>query len=327
MNELRKKQVGHIAIAIVTASAIIIGSASAVMTGINNKKFFETGTENPVLGALDRKTSFLTVRCMAEEIPETSSDYQNGYGSFSISYDSSGKRTAAIRFNDGSTYNGEVNTMGPDGSGTVIYKEGDSYTGQYADGVRNGTGTYTWSNGDQYEGNWEDDMMSGDGKYTWADGGSIEGTFDSNEVIDGTYTLEDYDGNYTFHIENGDAYSADITLDNETTYSGDIDNGHLTGSAVIEYSNGDVYDGHVSKAKKSGSGKYTWTSGAVYNGKWKTDRINGKGTYKYASSKQGYKLTGKFKNGKPVGNCKYYRTKKKIYKTIWKNGKCIKVNK
>ena len=320
----KEKSKWHFAVTPIVIGSLVFFSGIAISTDRNN--------EISALPAMASEVKDINSYSFADDYeslsdPASDTNYQNDYGDFTLSTDSSGRMAATIKFNDGSYYYGGIDSSGLSGNGNLEYYVGDSYSGQYKNGTRNGTGTYIWHNGDKYEGNWDNDSMEGSGKYTWSDGAVLEGKFSDNEFEDGTYTVSNDDGTYVFTIELGDITSADIELDDGTSYEGDVEDGHLNGDAVIEYSNGDSYNGEVSKAKKSGTGKYTWVSGAVYNGKWLNDKINGSGTYKYAKSSQGYKLTGKFKNGVPKGTLKYYKTKSKVYKTVWKNGKCIKVKK
>ena len=132
-------------------------------------------------------------------------------------------------------------------------------------------------------------------------------------------------GEYIFTIEESEAVQVKMNLANGTTYSGDMRNGKLTGTAQIIYSNGDSYSGPVLDGQKNGQGTYKWRSGAFYEGSWKEDKMSGTGTYYYPNSAKGYKLVGNFLKGVPDGECQYYVTSTEQYKTDWSKGKCIKV--
>ena len=57
----------------------------------------------------------------------------------------------------------------------------------------------------------------------------------------------------------------------------------------------------------------------------KADKMDGQDNYMYPKNQLGYKLTGSFEKGVPVGKCMYYTESMKSYNTDWANGKCIKV--
>lgn len=69
----------------------------------------------------------------------------------------------------------------------------------------------------------------------------------------------------------------------------------------------------------------TWSDGASYDGEWSDDVMNGRGEYCYAPGSAGSRLVGTFENGMPNGECTWYQNDAKSYKTIWENGKCVKV--
>lgn len=267
---------------------------------------------------------------VADTILVNAGSGQNDKGNFTFSYYgyNDGKLHADIQFNDGSKYCGDFSQAGKiDGHGSISFTNGDYYSGQFSNGVRQGTGTYTWNNGDVYKGNWSDDAMSGNGRYTGINGIVYDGTFLNNSFESGTETVSYDDSYYQMDISYGTVTNLTAQLEDGTKYEGDINDGHFTGECSIEYNNGDSYEGDVIEGQKSGNGIYTWEDGASYDGEWRNDQINGRGTYKYANKKSGYKVKGKFKNGKIVGKCKYYKSKKKSYTAIWKNGKFKKVKK
>lgn len=251
--------------------------------------------------------------------------FSNTTGTYTAKYKEFEIENLVITFTDGSSYDGATDGKTLSGTGTMQFANGDKYTGSFENGSRSGRGVYTWSAGDLYDGEWADDAMDGSGSYTFADGSCAKGEFDRNHFTDGIYSTVNDFGKYTFTIQDGKAVAVKMVLTSGTTYSGDMAEGKLTGTAQISYSNGDKYSGRVRDGYKSGQGTYTWKSGASYEGDWSEDKMHGQGTYFYSTSENGYKLTGKFEKGLPNGQCQYYMTASKSYKTDWDNGKCVKI--
>ncbi len=251
--------------------------------------------------------------------------FTNNTGSYSVVYKDGEIDSAIVFFEDGSVYEGFLTLGGISGTGTFLYSNGDSYTGYFSGDLRSGKGEYIWSSGDTYNGGWKQDMMYGSGTYTFADGSYMNGTFVKNSFTDGTYFVATDFGEYTFTIDNSEAVAVEMTLENGTSYSGDMTEGNLTGTAEIKYSNGDKYAGDVVNGEKSGKGTYTWTSGASYDGEWENDDMSGDGNYYYSESDDGYSLSGTFSEGLPTGKCKYYTDSSTYYQTDWDNGKCVKI--
>lgn len=250
--------------------------------------------------------------------------FSNSTGEYQAQYNDFQIDNLKIDFTDGTHYDGGSGMEKLSGSGTMTFSSGDCYTGEYSDGYRNGKGVYTWANGDKYDGAWSNDGMTGSGNYTYQDGSCASGTFSSNTFISGSYSVINSFGEYTFTIKDEKAVSVQMKLVSGTSYSGDIKDDKLTGSAQISYSNGDKYSGKVSNGAKDGQGTYTWVSGASYEGDWSEDKMNGSGTYFYPKTEKGYKLTGHFVKGVPDGECQY-NDGSKTYKTDWTNGKCVKI--
>lgn len=76
---------------------------------------------------------------------------------------------------------------------------------------------------------------------------------------------------------------------------------------------------------REGDGKYTWKNGAYYTGEWESNQPHGDGTYIFPKGGKALKLTGKFSNGLPDGECRYYLDKDTVFKTDWVNGNCVKI--
>lgn len=252
------------------------------------------------------------------EFSNTTGEYVAKYKDFVID-------NLLVTFSDGTTYDGNTDGVTLSGTGRMQFANGDTYSGNYANGLRDGQGVYTWSNGDVYDGSWSEDLMNGSGKYTYADGSCAQGKFEDNQFIEGSYNVVNDFGDYTFIVEDMEIVSVDMVLSNGTTYSGDMEDGELTGTAQIKYSNGDKFSGKVVDGYKNGQGSYIWSDGASYEGDWENDKMNGRGTYYYSDAEDGYKLSGEFVNGKPNGSCTYYVSSYESYKTDWTNGKCVKV--
>lgn len=251
--------------------------------------------------------------------------FANTTGTYTAKYKNFEIDNLLISFADGTSYDGATDGNYLSGTGTMQFANEDKYTGAFANGLRNGQGVYSWGNGDVYNGAWTNDAMDGSGSYTYVDGSCAKGTFENNQFTDGSYSVVNDFGEYTFTIEDSEAVAVKMVLTSGTVYSGDMKDGKLTGTAQISYSNGDKYSGRVNDGYKSGQGTYTWKSGASYEGDWSEDKMHGQGTYFYSNSEDGYKLTGKFEKGLPNGQCQYYTTSSKSYKTDWTNGKCVKI--
>lgn len=244
---------------------------------------------------------------------------------YCVIYDKGVPVSATIVFSDDTRYSGGFSMNGIDGYGQMDFYNGDSYIGEYASGKRNGKGKYTWVDSCVYEGYWADDSFNGNGKYVFEDGSYLSGDFSDNVFISGTYSITTPTGEYEFSIKNiTDIYYLNCTLTSGLKYKGDYESGHASGSAEITYPTGDVYSGEVIDGSKNGYGVYVWKSGAKYDGYWSKDQMNGDGTYFYSTSSTP-KLSGKFVNNKPSGECRYYVSSTLYYGTTWQNGKCVKV--
>ena len=251
--------------------------------------------------------------------------FKNTTGDYTAKYKDNEIDSLSILFADGTTYQGESDGKVLCGTGIMVFPNGDTYSGNFENGKRAGEGSYQWQSGDQYIGAGDDDSMNGSGAYTYADGTCANGTFQNNHFIDGTYAMSDEFGDYTFQFQKGEVCSVDMLLSTGTTYSGEVSNGKLTGTATIHYSNGDRYSGRVEEGQKNGEGKYVWCSGASYEGSWKADKMDGQGTYFYPQKENGLKLVGAFQNGVPDGRCEYYESAGKSFKTDWSKGRCVKI--
>ena len=229
----------------------------------------------------------------------------NDLASYYVNYKEGKITTSRIEFKDGSVYEGEMNDVSLNGTGKFTFSNGDSYEGTFKNGKRNGQGRYIWADGSFCEGIWNDDKLSDGDK--------------ENAVV-----YKSSDGTYTYDISGNQVNKVKVELTNGNKYEGNIDG--KNGSVTINYSNGDNFIGYTQNGKKDMYGTYTWANGAKYVGDWDNDEINGIGTYYYPAGESAVKLYGKFVNGKPDGECNYYISDIKYYKTKWSNGVCTEVS-
>lgn len=54
-----------------------------------------------------------------------------------------------------------------DGHGAIRYPDGSAYEGQWKNGKMHGQGVFRWANGTRYEGEYNDGLKHGEGKYYW----------------------------------------------------------------------------------------------------------------------------------------------------------------
>lgn len=74
--------------------------------------------------------------------------------------------TGIVKWEDGSTYEGEFSNGMLHGNGVFRYPNGEIYEGDFEYGFRSGKGKISFTNSDTYSGGWLFDMMHGKGKYT-----------------------------------------------------------------------------------------------------------------------------------------------------------------
>ncbi len=249
----------------------------------------------------------------------------NDLASYYVNYKEGKITTSRIEFRDGSVYEGEMNDVSIDGTGKFTFSNGDSYVGEFKNGKREGQGRYILSDGSFYEGTWEDDKLSGDNKVFYINTEGINVVSDlATEKTYYEYVYKSSDGTYTYDISNNQINKVKVELTNGNKYEGNIDG--KNGTVTINYSNGDSFVGKIENGKKETYGTYTWANGAKYIGDWENDEINGNGTYYYSSGESAIKIYGSFVNGKPDGECRYYISDTKFYKTKWSNGVCTEVS-
>ena len=81
------------------------------------------------------------------------------------------------KFEDGSSYEGEVLNYKFHGTGTYTFANEDQYEGSWNNGQKHGYGVYTFANGDRYDGEWVRDRRQGQGKFIYINGDRYRGTW------------------------------------------------------------------------------------------------------------------------------------------------------
>ena len=89
-----------------------------------------------------------------------------------------------------------------------------------------------------------------------------------------------------------------LSLDDGSSYEGQVANGVPDGYGTISYSNGDEYVGEFQNGSIDGRGAMSYANGEQYVGEWKDNQITGRGTFNYAN---GEKYVGEFKAGERNG--------------------------
>lgn len=87
----------------------------------------------------------------------------------------------AVKWADGSTYDGDERAGRMDGSGVFISATGDRFQGSWINDHLNGHGLAAWANGDRYEGEWRDGKAEGQGVQIWADGRRYDGEWHNDQ--------------------------------------------------------------------------------------------------------------------------------------------------
>lgn len=101
-----------------------------------------------------------------------SGSYQtkNDFGTYTFTIVDQNPKSVAISLSDGTTYEGDMDENGLNGSAQITYGNGDSYSGNVENGMKSGSGKYSWNNGATYDGAWSNDNMQGQGTYTYPPG-------------------------------------------------------------------------------------------------------------------------------------------------------------
>jgi hypothetical protein len=137
--------------------------------------------------------------------------------------------------------------------GTRTYDNGDSYEGNLENGKKHGWGAQTYDNGDEYRGNWENGKRHGYGTQTYGNGDSYTGNWENGKRHGyGTETYDngdEYRGNWENDKRHG--YGTQ-TYDNGDEYRGNWENDKRHGWGTQTYDNGDSYEGNWKNGKRDG---------------------------------------------------------------------------
>ena len=93
-----------------------------------------------------------------------------------------------------------------------------------------------------------------------------------------------------------------LSLDDGSSYEGQVVDGVPHGYGTMSYSKGDEYVGEFQNGNIHGRGTMSYANGEQYVGEWKDNEITGRGTFNYAN---GEKFVGEFKAGKRDGRGTY----------------------
>ena len=161
------------------------------------------------------------------------------------------KNTEFIKFPDGSSYDGEMKEMVPNGKGRFVYKDGAVYDGDWKDGKSEGFGVLRFSDSSEYSGYWAN------GKYHG------EGTFKSytGAVYVGEWKTGKYEGKGKF------------IWPDKSEYDGYWKNWKETGSGIFKGSDGTYYEGEWDKGVFHGKGKFKNLEGKILEGKFDNGRF------------------------------------------------------
>ena len=86
-----------------------------------------------------------------------------------------------LRWNDGSSYVGEIYRTVFHGTGTMTYPDNGKYHGQWKYSHRDGIGTMEYADGSKYVGEWVRDLPNGSGTFINPEGVAFTGKFKDGE--------------------------------------------------------------------------------------------------------------------------------------------------
>lgn len=124
--------------------------------------------------------------------------YPSGGGKDSAARDIRAPFAQDVKYDDGSTYEGQVIEGRRQGRGVWKFAQGQ-YEGQWKDDMQHGSGIQTWSDGRVYDGEFAGGHFSGRGKMTWhTPGGSL--------LYEGQYLDDQKHGEGSFRWADGRAF-------------------------------------------------------------------------------------------------------------------------
>ena len=144
----------------------------------------------------------------------------------------------------------------------ISYSNGDIYKGEIKlCGDRHGLGEMHYISGSVFAARWANDVSFGSGVYFSTDGTIYRGSWINN----------------TFHGKTNK-----IAFKNGDTYSGNVNNSHITGQGTMTYVNQEsqepgIYTGDFVCGQKCGYGIHLWPNGNIYKGSWNNGSFNGDG--------------------------------------------------
>ena len=98
-----------------------------------------------------------------------------------------------LRWNDGSSYVGEIYRTVFHGTGTMTYPDKGKYYGQWKYSHRDGIGTMVYPDGSKYVGEWVRDLPNGSGTFINPEGIAFTGKF-KDGIPHGKCVMQDIDG-------------------------------------------------------------------------------------------------------------------------------------
>ena len=149
------------------------------------------------------------------------------------------------------------------------------------------------TNGDIYEGEMKNSIPDGKGKLIFSK---------NNEKYIGDFKMGEMTGQGTF------------IFDDNTEYSGYIENGVFNGKGKMKWENGTEYTGDFVDSTLCGEGTITNIQNEKYEGNFDKNEFNGEGTY-YFNNGDIYK--GNFEYGIKKGNGTYTRNDNVVFEGNW----------
>lgn len=152
----------------------------------------------------------------------------------------------AVRFSDGSRYEGGLEGLLFEGEGAFTDPDGNVYKGSFSGGLLLGEGRIEFSDGGVFSGGFLGGKRDGYGEYVGADGSSYKGYYDADEESGyGTMTYSD-----------------------GSVYVGYFNNGMRHGKGTYRFASGDLYTGDFQNNVIRGHGSYFFVSGRVFTGEF-----------------------------------------------------------
>lgn len=184
--------------------------------------------------------------------------------------------------------------------GPIRYQDKSTYLGQLRNEKRHGYGIYINPKGNlYYEGFWVEDNPSDKGIL-------IPGSGDIFKILTGNFVLsKTQKPNYNL------TGIAVIEYSKGEYYEGELKNGKFHGYGIFSVKKGTCYEGTWVDGEMSGAGKIVYEIGEEYDGEWRKNLKHGFGEMKY---KNGSVYRGLWKEGWPIGKGKFVTSQGCVYK-------------